>query len=301
MNETVRNSVARELVGVLGAVLFATVTVATTEAEAREATVPHRIVTIAPNSAEIVCELGACDRIVGVSKFCVHPPELRDRPRVGGLFDPDLEKIAALRPDLVVIRGRIESLDALCKRRGIAVYHDETATLGGVTVCVMELGKRLGLAEKAASVSADFRRRLQVIRRRVADRPKPRVLLTLSRPPDRLGNVLTAGRGSFLDEMLEIAGGKNVFGDLEMRYPQVSAEGIVAHRPEVIIEIMPDVTLTPELRRAMLDQWRKLGAIPAVANERIHFLTDDHALIPSLRYVEIVEKVSRILHPDEGG
>lgn len=304
MKATLRDSVVPKFVGVLGVVLFAITTVGKAEVSARDAAVPHRIVTIAPNSAEIVCGLGACDRIVGVSKFCVHPPELHDRPRVGGLFDPDLEKIVALRPDLVVIRGRIESLEALCKQRGIAVYHDETDTLAGVTVCVMDLGKRLGLMKEAATLNADFRRRLQAIRRRVADRPKPRVLLTLSRQPDRLANVLTAGRGSFLDEMLEIAGGKNVFGHLEMRYPQVSAEGIVAHRPDVIIEFLPEVTLTPELRRAMLDQWRKLGSIgehacvPAVANGRIHFLTDDHALIPSPRYVEIIDKVSRILHPD---
>ena len=124
------------------------------------------------------------------------------------------------------------------------------------------------------------------------------MLLTLSRPPDRLANLLTTGRGTFLDEMLEIAGGVNIFGDLDMRYPQVSAEAIIAKRPEVIIEMMPEVKLTLKLKRQLLNQWKRFGTIPAVASGRIHFLTTDHCLIPSPRYVEIIEQVSRLLHPE---
>jgi ABC-type Fe3+-hydroxamate transport system substrate-binding protein len=125
------------------------------------------------------------------------------------------------------------------------------------------------------------------------------VLLTVSRRPDRLANLLTAGRGTFLDEMLAIAGGANIFGNLDMAYPQVSLESIVARRPEVIIELMPEVTVTPELRREMLDQWRQVGSFPAVTHGRVYVLTDDHCLIPSPRYVEIIEAVSRILHPQD--
>jgi ABC-type Fe3+-hydroxamate transport system substrate-binding protein len=83
-----------------------------------------------------------------------------------------------------------------------------------------------------------------------------------------------------------------------MAYPQVSREGIVARRPEVIIELMPEVKLTDALKRQMLEQWKTLGSIPAVADSRILFVTDDNALIPSPRYVEIIEKVSRIMHPE---
>jgi iron complex transport system substrate-binding protein len=259
---------------------------------------PQRIVTIAPNSAEIICALGACDRIVGVSKFCVYPAELVERATVGGLFDPDLEKIIALRPDLVVLRGRSESVERLCRDRGIAVYHDKTDTLAGVETCIKDLGRLLGCQKEADALARHFRGRIEQIRRRTADRPKPRVLLTVSRRPDRLANPLTTGKGTFLDEMLEIAGGENVFGQTEMAYPQVSLESIFARRPDVIIEMMPEVTLTPTLKRQVVDQWRTVGSIPAVAKDRIVFLTDDHCLIPSPRYVEIIEKVSRILHPE---
>ncbi|MFQ5495954.1 MAG: ABC transporter substrate-binding protein, partial [Phycisphaerae bacterium] len=259
--------------------------------------VPQRIITIAPNAAETICALGACDRIIGVSKFCVYPPELGNRPLVGGLFDPDLEKIIALRPDLVVLRGRSESLQRMCRDRGIAVYEDKTDTFDGVGRCAGELGERLGLTSEARRVVRGFRERLAAIRQRTRGLPRPRVFLTVARRPDRLAGLLTTGRGTFLDEMIDLAGGVNAFGRLDMRYPQVSTEGILAARPDVIIELMPEVTLTPALRRRMLDQWKSLSTLPAVAGGRIHFLTDDHCLIPSLRYVEIVEKVSRLLHP----
>ena len=259
--------------------------------------VPARIITIAPNAAEVICALGACEAIIAVDKFCVFPPELKSRPRIGGLFDPDLERIAALRPDLIVLRGQSEAIESLCRERNIALYHDETDSFAGVTRCATDLGRLLRREAKAKRLVTEFEARLAAVKARSEGRPRPRVLVTLARQPDRLANLITAGKGTFADEMIEIAGGVSALGRLDAAYPQISAEAIVAHRPEVIIEFLPEVTLTPELKATMLDQWKRLGSIPAVTSGRIHFVTDDHSLIPSLRYVEIVEKVSRLLHP----
>lgn len=262
-------------------------------------TVPQRIITIAPNAAEIICTLGACERIVGVSKFCVFPEELKGRPRIGGLFDPDLEKIIALRPDLVVLRGRSESVEELCRESGIRLYLDPTETLSDIETCIRELGQRLGRPEQAREETQRLRESLDTIRRRVADQEPTRVFVAVSRRPGDLANVLTTGKGTFLNEMVEIAGGQNVFASVDMAWPQVSAEAIVARRPEVIIELQPELELTDDLRRRMLSEWKTLGPVPAVQNDRVHFLTDDHALIPSPRCVEIIEKLSWILHPDQ--
>jgi iron complex transport system substrate-binding protein len=262
--------------------------------------VPGRIIAIAPSSAEVICALGACDRIVGVSRFCVYPPELMDRPRVGGLSDPDLERITALRPNLVVTRGRSPPLERLCEEQKIPLYHDETDTLPGIERCVQELGDRLARPEQAQAVIREFSGRLDAVRARAAGRPKPRVFLTVSRDPDRLANILTAGKGTFLDQMIEAAGGLNVFGHLDMIYPQVSPEAVIAQRPEVIIEMIPELKSTPEIEIRLHEQWKQLGSIPAVQNGRVHVITDDNCLIPSPRFAGVVEKVSRILHPSEG-
>lgn len=253
---------------------------------------------MAPNSAEVVCALGACDAIVGVSKFCVFPAELKDRPQIGGLYDPDLEKIIALRPDLLITRGRNESLERVCEQMKVPIYHDETDTLAGIERCVRELGQKLGRDEAAEKLVGDFRLRFDAVRARTRGKEKVRVMLTVSRQPDRLANILTTGRGTFLDEMIDIAGGINVFGDIDMIYPEVSAEAIITKQPQVIIELMPEVKLTDELEKQVREQWRKLGAIPAVADNRVYLLTDDNGLIPSPRYVEFIEKVSRLLHSE---
>ena len=260
--------------------------------------VPRRIIAIAPNSAEVICALGACDAVVGASKFCVFPPELKNRPQIGGLYDPDLEKIISLRPDLLVTRGRNESLERLCEQSRIAIYHDETDTLAGIEKGIRELGQLLDRPNEAEQMVAEFRARLDTVRARVKGKVRPRVMLTVSRQPDRLANILTTGRGTFLDEMIAVAGGVNIFGDIDMIYPEVSPEAILAKQPEVIIELMPEVLVTDELAAQMRGQWRRLGTIPANANERLYFLTDDNSVIPSPRYAEFVEKVSRLLHPE---
>lgn len=266
--------------------------------DASATTIPQRIVAMAPSSAEVVCALGACDRIVGVSKFCVYPKELLQRPRVGGLSDPDLELITALRPDLLVMRGRNDALERLAEALKFSIYRDETDTLAGIEQCLRDLGEKLGLKKEGESKAQEFRDRIRAVRHRVSGKPKPRVLVTVSRQPDRLANILTTGRGTFLDEMIDAAGGINVFGNLDMPYPQVSPEAILAQQPEVIIELLPEVELTQTVTWGMLTQWKNLGSIPALTNKRIHFVNDDNCLIPSPRYAEVIEKIAALLHPE---
>lgn len=260
--------------------------------------IPQRIITISPSGAEIICELGSGEAIVGVSEYCVYPPALKSRPRVGGLFNPNLEKIVALHPDLVVLRGRNESLERLCESRGISVYLDPTERLADIPTYVRELGRRLGKEERAARLIARFNDRLDRIAQRVAGRPRPRVLVTVSRSPDRMANILTVGKNCFLSDMLEIAGAANVFGEVDMAYPQVSPESILIKSPEVIIEFMPEATKSDALTQRVLTGWRALGPMPATKHGNVHVMTEEHCLMPSLRYVEIVDKVSRLVHPE---
>jgi len=259
---------------------------------------PKRIVTIAPNAAEIICQLGACDRLVGVSKFCIYPDKLKDRPKVGGLFDPDLEKIVVLRPDLIVLRGHSESVEKLCAAQGIALYRDATDTIPGIARCVRDLGERLDRNKEAEAIVKQFESRLAAVRQRVKDRPRPKVLLTVSRTPGKLSNILTSAHGTFLDETITIAGGVNVFGDIEMTYPQVSTESIVAAAPDVIVELMSGAESTAAHLAEVRAEWAPLATVPAVKNGAIYIITDDNALIPSPRYAGIVEKIASLLHPE---
>lgn len=267
-------------------------------AQPGDRTIPARIVTIAPNADEIICSLGACDSIVAVSEFTVHPPELASRPRIGGLFNPNVERIVALRPDLIVLRGHNEEIERLCRQRGIRLFLDQTDSLADITKNVRALGELLGREDRAVELIAEFEQRLDAVRRRTQGRDKPRVFLTVARNPDELANILTAGKGSFLDETITLAGGTNVFSHVDMMYPQISPEEIIARRPDVIIELMPEASLTPQRERELHSQWSRFALVPAVRDQRVHFITDDNAMIPSPRYVEIIEKLAAILHPD---
>ncbi|HNQ23165.1 MAG TPA: helical backbone metal receptor [Phycisphaerae bacterium] len=260
--------------------------------------VPRRIITLAPNAAQIICALGEGERIVGVDRFCVEPPELKDRPRIGGLFDPNLEKIVALRPDLLVLRGHQGAIEQLCRRRGIAVFYDRTERLADVTANVRALGELLQRRAEAEALARGFDERLEKISERYRDQPRPRVLLTVAPQADDFVHLLTAGKGTFLDEMIELAGGVNVFGQLEVTYPEVSLEEIIARRPEVIIEMLPEEDSGPATAERWRRRWQRLPHVPAVVSGRVHIITDDQALIPSLGYVEIIEKVARLIHAE---
>jgi ABC-type Fe3+-hydroxamate transport system substrate-binding protein len=244
---------------------------------------------------EIICALGAGDRLVGVGRYVTYPPRAGRLPRVGGLRDPDLEGILTLAPDLVILRGRQENVERLCHERGIAVYHDPTQTLAGLKTAIADLGRLLNRPAQADALWAGIQRGLGEIAARAAGRSAVRVLLAM-RSPDRLANITTVARGSYLHEVLEISGGRNIFGELDVAYPQVSVEEIVARKPEVIIEV-PGVAPS-DGGIAMLAQWERLAGIPAVDGKRVHLLAEDYALVPSPRVVLLASKLFALLHPD---
>jgi iron complex transport system substrate-binding protein len=257
-----------------------------------------RIITLAPNAAEIIAALGLSSRLLAVSTFCVYPPQLESLPRIGGLFNPDLEAIVRLEPDLLVLRGRSRTLEQLCADRQIRVYLDPTERFDDIYTTIAELGAILGRREAAETLQGDMRRRADRIAAVVAGRPRPRVFLTIARKPGSLSAILTASRGTFLDEVINLAGGENVFAHLAMDYPQVSPEAILAAQPEVIVEAMPEAEGGPELVERVRTLWRGLGPIPAVQNNRVYVLTADNALIPSPRVVEVIARLAEWLHPE---
>ncbi|MCH7813864.1 MAG: ABC transporter substrate-binding protein [Planctomycetes bacterium] len=275
-------------------------------------TVPQRIVALAPSSAEIVCSLGAGDRLVGVGRFVNYPPELAglprvgglydpdSLPRVGGLYDPDLEQILGLEPDLLITRGASAPLTRLCRDRNITLYEDPTDTLTDLFRAIEEIGARLGLAAQADALATRTRAELDSVKARVADRPPVDVLLTM-RQLGPIRSIYTVGQGPYLNELLEIAGGRNLFKDIELHYPEVSGEQVLARGPAVIIELMPGEDYDESDRLLAIEQWRALGPMPATESGRVYLLTADFAQIPSPRITQMARLLADYLHPEVGG
>ncbi|GJQ27270.1 MAG: cobalamin-binding protein [Phycisphaerae bacterium] len=242
--------------------------------------------------------LGAADRLVAVSSFCIDPPQVMKLPRIGGLFDVNLELVLRLQPDLIVLRGDHRAVQELCERNRIPIYRDRTNTFDDIFQTLGDLGELLDATDRAEQIAAAMHERLAKIESALAPLPRPRVFVTLSRNPDTLAAVMTAGQNTFVDEIIRRAGGINVFADASLDYPQVSPEAVLAARPDVIIECMPEVAITDALRDKVVKTWRPLAQLPAVASGRIHLLDLPHALIPSHRVVDTVAAVARILHPE---
>jgi len=262
-----------------------------------ESELPARIVAIAPSTVEILYELGAGDRLVGVGRFCTHPPAVGSLPKVGGLYDPDYELILALGPDLLVTRGQNRTLEKLCRENGIRVFRDPTDSLADLYRSIRALGELSGRAPEAAALRGRMERELAAIRQRVGDRKPVGVLVTM-RQGGPIGEVYTFGRGPYLNDLIEIAGGRNVFGDLETYYPQVGAEEILARAPEVIIELRPGASADPAAVAAAREQWQRIGPIPAARTGRVYVVTEDYAAVPSPRITQMARLLAERFHPE---
>ena len=267
---------------------------------AKLAAAAARIISLVPAVTEMLYAIGAGERIVAVSSYDNYPPEVARLPRVGALLDPNVERILSLKPDLVVVYGSQDDLKTQLARAGIGVFDYRHAGLADVTTTIRALGERTGDAAKARAVADRIERGLRAVRERTKGRTRPRTLLVFGRERLALRGLYASGGIGFLNDMLEAAGGINVFADVKLQAVQASTEQIIARRPEVILEIRATNSAFPSGDRdAELQVWKRLAAVPAVRTGRVYFLFDDRIVIPGPRVVEGTEAVARTLHPDK--
>lgn len=264
---------------------------------------PHfqieRIISLVPAATEMLYAIGAGPRVVGVSSYDSFPPEVTTLPNVGALLDPNVELILSLKPQLVVIYGTQADLKQQLTRAGIGVFEYRHAGLADVTDTIRALGERVGASPKADEVARAIARGLDGIRQKVAGRPRPRTLLVFGRERLALRGLYASGGIGFLNDMLEVAGGANVFADVKTQAVQASTEQILARRPDVILEARALNSAWPSGdRQAELDVWNAVASIPAVRNHRVQFLFDDRIVIPGPRVVEGTMAMAMALHPD---
>ena len=258
----------------------------------------RRIVTLAPSATEIVFALDCGDRVVGVSGLCNYPPAAADKPRVGGWLDADCERILSLEPDLVILQGGPATVRELCGEHEIDLLDYGDKSLTELFDAIAAIGRRLGCSDRADRLVSRIKGEMRRTSTAVRSRGRPSVLLSISRTPHQpLGQIYTAGRDSFLTELVRIAGGRSIFADVDVPYPQISLEEVAARAPEVIVELMPekDNALTD---RQALRQWRTIASLPAVRNQRVHVLSQDYVLLPGPRVGKLARLLARAIHPE---
>ncbi len=262
---------------------------------------PRRIVSLVPALTEILFAIGAGPQVVAVSSYDELPPDVQTLPRVGALLDPDTERILSLRPDLVFVYGSQAGQEAQFERAGIGTFSYRHGGVSTVLETIRDAGDATGHADEAARVVADIGAQLEAVRARVKGRPRPRVLLVFERQPRTLREIYVSGGTGFLHEMIEIAGGQNVFADVGRESVQPSLETLLARAPEVILEVRASGLIEAREVAEERGLWSALSALPAVRENRLHFLSGTYLVVPGPRMAQATEAFSRVLHPEAWG
>jgi len=260
----------------------------------------RRIVSLVPAATEMLFALGAGDRVVGVTDFDSYPPPVVDIPKVGALLDPNVERIFELQPDLVVTYRTQSTLTARLESAGIRSFSFVTGSIGDMLSTIETLGGVIGEPETARRVAAEIEASLELTRAQGSSRAsggRPKVLLAHSRDAGVIGSFYTEGRPSYLNELVEIAGGENLFADVGMTSFQPSLEQVLERSPEVIIELLPASGGAPGSIRRRLEDWARLESVPAVRNDRVYVLADDYLLLVGPRIHLVAARLAGVIHP----
>lgn len=246
---------------------------------------PQRIVCASPALAEIAAYLGAEDRIVGVSDYTTWPETLREKPSIGGVLNPNVERILTLKPDLLLLQGNAEILFEFAKTHSIPVLRTPLSTLAEIEAAILNVAHRLG-DPLALEQAEEWQMKMQTLQHRAAS-PGIRVIWLMGHTPGSLQGLTTAGAGTFINECIQLAGGKNIFQDVTSAWPPISLESIM-HRPfDILLDSQPDGPSNTQ-RAQIVDDWKSVGIPP----EKVRVVTNDFQLIPGPRVLDSIAVLS---------
>lgn len=249
---------------------------------------PHRIICLVPSITDTVFALGGGDDVVAVSDYVKYPAEAMKKPSVGSISNPSMETILALHPDLVLgmphqnqpaILGQLQ-------RFGIPLYIVDPHGIAGILHSVETLGQATGREPQANALALQLQQRIDAVRARTRSLPVVNVYMPISYDP-----VITIGKGAFITEIIEAAGGHSITSDIGQEWPHISMEAVIARAPEALL-MMRGGTVTVDA----LEKRAGWNVLPAVKSRRI-FYVDKRVSFPSPVAIDALEDLARQFHP----
>jgi iron complex transport system substrate-binding protein len=239
---------------------------------------PQRVVALAPSLVEMLYVLELGDRLVGVGEYCTFPPEAALKPRIGGLFNPDPEAITRLDPEIAILMPSEEQLRVFLEGLGIEVMLVASESIADIESAAVALAERFNVPERGAAFVESWQEALapQPLRH------TPRVLLAVARQRGSLADTLSAGPGTFYDELLTRMGAINVFADAAILYPEANLEEAMQRLPEAIVDLQPRLTGSRE-REMLAADWLPLAGVPALERGCHIVLGGDYVMLPGPR------------------
>ena len=256
------------------------------------------IVTMAPHLTETVFALGQGHRVVGVSSYCDYPPEIETLPKLGAYLNPDVERLSLLRPELLIVAGKHEKLSNFARMRKIPLLNVHMDSIETINTGIATIARALDCVEAGERLRAKVRDELNGVRASVASFHRPTVFIVNSRQDHDLHTLFSSGGGSFLSELVEIAGGENIFADTSETYFEASKESVVVGAPEVILEFHSGDGISEDEVARYIADWQAMSSLPAVKNQRIYLFTDSIGTRPGPRVASTARMIAALLHPE---
>ena len=254
-----------------------------------------RIVSLAPNLTEILFSIGLDDEIVGVTLDSDYPPEAKVKPKVGTFWQPSIEAIVAARPSLVITLGFQQQKNLADRLRRIG-YNGLTINIEKVSdlfYAIEKIGIATNKQQQAYELISSIKTKSQHLATLVGAGPKVKVLWIVQREPLRV-----AGRDTFVNEIIELAGGENAIGQTVHKYPPIGAEQVMACNADVIIESAMGPEDIECQRNRALKHWGKYQYLPAVTNDRVYVIDGDTVSRLGPRLYEGTETIAGCLRPE---
>ena len=257
--------------------------------DARSTTAPEqlRIVSLTPSATEIVAALGATNQLVGVDDYSTYPLEVAALPKVGSFLAPQLERIVQLRPSIVIVDDVHGQAAGALRDANIEIVACAMHALPDVKSALRAVGARIGRSAEADRVIGDIDKSLEAM---AAKRPakRPRVLIVIDREAGGLGNLVAAGPGSWVDELLAVVGGENVLAASGVRYPKIALENVLRTSPDVILDLS-------YAARTSVDAWQAVD-VPATKRGHVVALGSEAFLIaPSPRVALALDTLAKFV------
>jgi iron complex transport system substrate-binding protein len=258
---------------------------------------PLRIVSLAPSITETIYALGRGEWLVGVTAICDYPAPARALPKVGGIAAPNLEQIVRLRPDVVFATAEGNARDLLdqLERLGLATFALRPDSYGGVLASMRAVGRAVAADQAARRVVDDVGSSVRTVQASVGGHSRPRVLYLIWTDP-----LIAAGAGTYLDDLLVLAGGRNIVRQRTGAYPRLNWEQVVGGVPEVILlaDHREDSERAATGRGDMPPDWKTWQVVPAIRTGRVLPVPSNTILRPGPRVGEGLARLARAIHPD---
>ena len=257
----------------------------------------RRVISTSPAITEIIFALGVGNKVVGVTDFCSYPKEACTLPSIGGPLNPSTETWISLKPDLIIIQEDSKIIQKNANIFKIPSLMLSVSNLKDILASIQAIAESLEVPKIGHQLIDKIEKKINDYRIQLKQLKPRQVLMLLSDTNDPSRDLYAVGRETFLNELLTIAGGENVLPHTMAKYPKISKEFIIAKSPEIIIEIGPKSNLSNEGILVRKKAWGKYPTLRAVRNDRLYFIGADYILIPGPRLVNILDDLTRNIHP----